>query len=342
MEIPVPIQQAREQLEADRSLEAMNILMEAWHASPGDPDLRLELARVGRVLKSLRHRQILCQEIGDRDPRFGRDIDERYLILERISETLGFSVYHVQDEKLGRPATLWFIEPLWRNSILSQDWVMKRLRALQEFDHPNVARLQDCGAPADDLVFAALDPPDGSLISDCITTAGPFPLTRAVEIVLAILEALAAGHEQKIFHGNLRTDHIVLREGGIRILDYGLYAMTRELHRARKVTRTGQVPGAPAYLPPEFDGPAEPSAPWDVCSAGALAFELITGKPPYGRPEPRQLRSFLAKMKEPIPPVGQGLPPWIDEVLGRMLARDPSARYQTANDAIQGFRDALS
>ncbi|MCZ6603257.1 MAG: protein kinase, partial [Planctomycetota bacterium] len=160
--------------------------------------------------------------------------------------------------------------------------------------------------------------------------------------VLAILETLAAGHERKIFHGNLRTDHIVLREGGIRILDYGLYALTRELHRARKVTRTGQVPGALAYLPPEFDGPAEPSAPWDVCSAGALAFELITGKPPYGRPEPRQLRSFLTKMKEPIPPVGQGLPPWIDEVLGRMLARDPAARYQTANDAIQGFRDALS
>lgn len=344
MDETTPIGQAREHLEAGRALEAMNILMEAWNAGPGDPALRLELARVAREMKSLRHRQILCRDIGDSDPRFGREIDERYLITERLSESLGVTLYRASDEKEGGELTLWHLEPLWRGSTLDQDWVLDRLGALQAMEHPSVARVGRFGAPTDDLIYATLDPADGSFVSDCIATAGPFPLARGVQIIVEILEAIGAAHQAEVFHGNLRPDHVVLREGGVRILDLGLYPLIRQLHRARKMTRTGQVPGALAYLPPEFQEAGMPDAAWDVCTAGAIAFEILTGGPPYGHPESRQLRSFVIKMMEPEVPRacetegGKGLPEWVDEILARMLARDPEDRLPSPAEAIAAWR----
>lgn len=336
------LEEAREHLKAGRPLEAMNILMEAWTATPGEPELRLELARVAREMKSLRHRQILCRDLGDGDPRFGRAIADKFLILQRISESVGATLYRARDEEAGKETTLWVLDPLWRNSELDQDWVLRRLDGLKAFSHPSVARLEEFGAPADDLVYAALEPGDGSFLSDCIATAGPLPFSRAVEVVRAILEAIGAAHGAGHVHGNLRSDRIVLREGGVRILDLGLYPLVRELQQARKVTRTGQVQGALAYLPPEYERKGPPDAPWDVCTAGALAYEVITGSPPYGHPEPRQVRSFVLKMREPTPRAsetegGAGLPPWVDEVLGKMLAREPKERYQTIPEAIEAW-----
>ena len=340
-----PIERARGHLQEDRALEAMHILMEAWNAGPGDPVLRLELARVGKVMKSLRHRQILCRDIGEGDARFGREIDGRYLILKRISESPGATLYLAQDEVDGGEVTLWHLDPLWRNSPLDQEWVLKRLERLGQFSHPGAARLLKIGAPEDDMIYAAFEPADGSLVSDCISTAGPLPLARAIEVVTDILETISAAHQAGVLHCNLRPDHIALRSQGVRILDLGLYVLVRELHRSRKVTRTGQVPGAVAYLPPEFDGPADPNGPWEVCSAGTLAFEIITGQPPYGRPGPRQLRSYLTKMKAPELPKpsltagGKGLPEWVDGILAKMLARDPQERYQTPAEALAAWQE---
>lgn len=344
MDETTPIEKAREHLRAGRAIEAMNLLMDAWNAGPGDPDLRLELARVALGMKSLRHRQVLCRDIGEGDARFGKEIDGRYLILQRLSESAGVTLYRASDEHGGGEVVLWHLDPLWRGSKLDQDWVLARLEGLQEFRHESSARMLHFGAPADDLAYAVFEPADGSLVSECIATAGPFPLARAVEIVTGILEALSSAHEAKVFHGNLRPDHVVLREGGIRILDLGLYALIRELHRAKRMTRTGQVPGALAHLPPEFEGSGDPDGPWDVCSAGSLAFEILTGVPPYGRPEPRQLRSYVVKMTEPdLPqasgtPGGEGLPAWVDDLLSRMLARDPKERFPSPADALEAWR----
>ena len=346
MEDHPSIPQAREQLRAGRSIEAMTILMEAWRTAPGAEPLRVEFARVAREMKSLRHKQVLYQDIGEGDPRFGKAVDERYLIIQRVSESPGVSIYRAWDEKDGSERILWFFEPLWRGSDLRQGTVLAELARIHAFAHPFAIEMKGFGAPTDDEAYAAFTPPSGRTLSKALAEGGPIPPEMARPAIAALLDGLAAAHAAGIFHGNLRPDHVAGFDEEPKVLDLGLYSLIRALFKARKMTRTGQIPGLLAYLPPEYERAEPPDAPWDIYTAGAVAFEVLTGSPPYGHPEPRQPRSFLMRMKDGETPkarstaAGAALPGWTDDLLGRMIARDPAARFESAAAAAAAWRSS--
>ena len=342
------IRQSREQMTAGHTIEAANILLEGWRAGLTDDVMRLEAARTAHGVKSLRHKQVLYQEIGGGEPRFGLVVDERYVILERLSESPGVAIYVARDEREDRDVLLWYLEPLWHNSDLRQGWVLNELHQLHAFRHPVIAPMLGLGAPTDDLVYATIEVPQGNMLSRLIADKGPLPVDLTAGVMVKLLDGLAAAHAAGIHHGSLRLDHLTLGGGHVQMIDLGLYTMIRAMIKARKMTRTGQVPGLIAHLPPEFERGEPPDAAWDVCSAGSVAFEMLTGAPPWGAPEaPRLVRSFVLKMRDgEIPKVrdtehGAGAPEWVDEVLGRMLARDPAERYATTAEARDAWGQAV-
>ncbi len=225
-------------------------------------------------------------------------------------------------------------------------------RILARLSHPNVARLIDGGVTEDGLPFLALEYVDGAAIDRHVIATG-LDLPAILGLFLEVCAAVAHAHAQLIVHRDLKPSNILVgREGGVRLLDFGIAKLIGGLDEDHTgLTTTGVRLYTPGYAAPEqLRGDAVGTAT-DIYALGALLYELICGARPYdvasGSPADWE-RAVLAA--DPLPPSrvmprasgGRSIPrAWradLDAIVLKALRREPEQRYASVADLAADVR----
>lgn len=227
-------------------------------------------------------------------------------------------------------------------------------RAVARLQHPNIASLYEAGV-ADGVPFLIQEFVAGGSLSQKLAATPQDPL-NAASTVEAVARAIAASHEQGVVHRDLKPGNILLTEDGTpKVTDFGVAKLLDRdsdsgAPPVEHLTRTGEIVGTPAYMPPE-QAKGEPGASGvavDVYASGALLYEMLTGRPPFQSPDIVQTLMMVIWM-DPVPPrnLQPKVPRDLETICLKCLEKSPRRRYATAlelADDLSRFRsgDAIT
>lgn len=243
-----------------------------------------------------------------------------YRVEERLGEGVSGVVYRVS-----RPGFQACALKLLKSSELRGLDILPRfqreMQALTCLQHPGIPAFYDVGE------FRGLP----FLCMELLQPLGiPQSLSQVLEVLGQAAGALAYAHEQGIIHRDVKTANLLrTRNGQVCLTDFGL---ARALD-SNTLTAEGTLLGTPAYVAPEVlcGQPASPAS--DQYSLGCVAFELLTGRPPYQGESP--LAVAVQHIHQPLPdlhPLRPDLPAWLVRVVLKMLAKDPLQRFSSLHD----------
>jgi DNA-binding SARP family transcriptional activator len=245
------------------------------------------------------------------------------------------TTYSAYDRSRNIPVELNLVRPSIV-SLADQDRLVSTLDQAQALDHPHVVPMYEHGW-RDEVLFYILARPEGPTLREYVPRGQQLPLPEAVDIADGIAGALAHAHQRSVLHGDLRPKHVLLVDGRVMVRSFGI--ATAISASVGQHSSTAVRFGAPAYLSPEqLAGEQEPDARADVYSLGCVLFELLVGEVPFANSNPQILLSAkLTKAPPPVRALRETVPPELDALLQRCLARFPSDRLPT----VQAVRDAL-
>jgi hypothetical protein len=263
------------------------------------------------------------QIFGELPTRFGR-----YELRRLLGEGAMGEVYLAWDTQLGREVALKVPTTLARPKNVQR--FLREAQSAAVLDHPFICPVYDYGQ-INGIRYLTLKYIAGRTLADVLAD-GPMPLRDAVALCGQVAEALHAAHRSGVVHRDLKPGNIMLDETGRPyVMDFGL---ARRDSADASLTRTGEVFGTPAYMPPEqARGDSVRVGPRsDVYSLGAMLFQMITGRLPFMG---SAAEVFSQILREPAPAPSQihaGVPACLDEICLRAMAKDPDDRYATAAD----------
>ncbi|MCA9675409.1 MAG: serine/threonine protein kinase, partial [Myxococcales bacterium] len=204
-------------------------------------------------------------------------------------------------------------------------------RAANQIGHPNIVDVFAFGNLSDGRSYFVMEWLDGKSLAERLRKGLP-PLAETIAILDEVAEALEAAHAKRIVHRDLKPDNVFLASapGGkmkVKLLDFGIAKLLDDsAHRVTR-TRTGSLMGTPLYVAPEQARGYEIDARVDVYSLGAMAFELLAGRPPFVADNAMDIVAMHLHQEPPsLATFAPGAPPVLIELVGRMLAKDPDAR----------------
>jgi len=231
------------------------------------------------------------------------------------------TVYRAIDTRLGRVVAIKIASERYSERF------QREAQAISTLNHPNICTLYDVGPN-----YLVMEFIEGSTLAAEIKK-GPLAVADVARHGAQIANALAEAHAVGIVHRDLKPSNIMLTRHGVKVLDFGLAKIlsASDSNFETGLTETGGVMGTPAYMAPEQVEGREPGNPADLFSLGLVLYEMAAGKLPYpGASLGRMLSSGSQLAVPPPSPDGAGLPPVLDELIGRLLERDPAKRPQSA------------
>lgn len=209
---------------------------------------------------------------------------------------------------------------------------IREIRLLARLQHPNILPLHDSGH-VEALLYYVMPYVGGETLRDRIGREKQLSCEAACNIARDIADALAYAHGQGIIHRDIKPENILLSAGHPILADFGI-ARVIDLAGVRQVTRTGAAsPGTPTYMSPEqLLGDRGVDSRSDIYSLGCVLYEMLAGKPPFPGKD-----GFVKRFTERPPHITslrRDVPPWVDEVVAKALAKDPADRYPSASDFV--------
>jgi serine/threonine-protein kinase len=203
--------------------------------------------------------------------------------------------------------------------------------------HPNLVNVFDQGTDNQNI-FLVMEFVPGINLRDALNDFGVLTPDRALEILEPLTSGLAAAHSAGILHRDLKPENVFLSDNGtVKLGDFGL---AREISSH---TQTGSVVGTAAYLSPELVLRGQADARSDIYSLGVMAFEMLTGKQPYGGDQAVQIAYQHANSNIPAPSsLNPEVPELLDEIVLWATARNPSDRPTNAKELLPVISRAKS
>ena len=267
-------------------------------------------------------------------------VDKRYRILSRIGSGGMADVYLAEDLLLGRQLA---VKVLHHHFAEDQEFVERFRREASSaaaLSHPNIVGIFDRGE-WDGTYYIAMEYVPGQSLKTLVREHGPLQPLAAIDITTQILRAARFAHARGVIHRDLKPHNVILdEEGRARVTDFGIARAG-----ASDMTLTGSIMGTAQYLSPEQAQGHTVSARSDLYAIGVILYELLTGTIPFDGDSAVAI-AFKQVSAQPQAPsaVNPGVPAPLDEIVLRALAKDPDARYASADEfiaALQGAREQL-
>jgi len=249
----------------------------------------------------------------------------RYQVLGKLGEGGMGEVFAAEDPALGRRVALKTLRAAIADAE-ARERMRREARAAAAVSHPGICQVYEIGEQSGEI-YLAMELLEGEPLSARLAR-GPLPLGDALDLGLAILDALAAVHARGLVHRDLKPSNVFLTPRGPKLLDFGL-ALPSAGAGDPRLTRTGFFVGTPAYMAPEqWTGmPLTPGT--DLFALGALLVEMIGGAPAFrGSNAAECMQAILHE--EPPSLTGGPAVEAADRVIRRALARDPAERWPDA------------
>lgn len=266
-----------------------------------------------------------------------------YLLHEVVGRGAMAVVFRARDERHSRDVALKILGPSVAADEGFRQRFMQESRATAAVDDPHIIPVYEAGEAAGTL-FIAMRLVNGGDVGTLVTREGPLAGSQAAAIISPIAAALDAAHDKDLVHRDVKPSNMLLDVGSGRpahvyLSDFGL---ARATAGSGGLTLTGLFLGTPDYASPEQIQGKRVDGRADQYALAASTFELLTGTPPFRRDE--HLATIYAQVSQPPPAVSSirtDLPPALDGVLGRALAKDPARRYASCQDFADAMRLAL-
>jgi serine/threonine protein kinase len=250
----------------------------------------------------------------------------KYEVLEQVGEGAMGVVYRAKDPILNRTVAIKVMSEGLANDEALRERFLREAQAAGSLQHPNVVTIFDFGETEGHL-FIAMEFIQGADLEHLLQHNAPLSLAAKLDIMIDVLNGLGYAHKRGIIHRDIKPANIrVDDEGHARIMDFGVARLSTS-----NMTKTGVMMGTPNYMAPEQVTGEALTAAVDLFSAGAVLYELLTNTKPFAGDT---MHSVLYKIvSEPPPDLGElkpDLPPALNGIVRKALAKDPAERYRTA------------
>src|SRR5512143_699824 len=251
-------------------------------------------------------------------------------------------VYRARDTRLGREVAIKVLPAERLSDPARRARFVQEARAASALNHPHIITIYEIES-AQGVDFIVMELVRGKTLDALIPRAG-MRLGEVLRIAIPLADALAAAHGAGIVHRDLKPANVMVTpEGVVKVLDFGLAKLTQAEEGARedattldareKLSHPGTVAGTPAYMSPEQASGGKVDARSDVLACGAVLYEMVTGRRPFGGGSTAEMLASLLK-EQPKPPseIVPDLPKELERIILRCLRKEPSRRFQNMLD----------
>ncbi|MGI8666841.1 MAG: Stk1 family PASTA domain-containing Ser/Thr kinase [Jatrophihabitans sp.] len=268
-----------------------------------------------------------------------------------VGEVLGHGgmaeVHKGKDVRLGRDVAIKILRPDLARDPSFQNRFRREAQAAAGLNHPSIVAVYDTGedvsATNPDTVtpYIVMEFVEGRSLREVLNAEGQLPARRAMEITADVCAALDFSHRSGIVHRDIKPGNVMITSAGaVKVMDFGIARALAD--NAATVTSTSAVIGTAQYLSPEQARGESVDARSDVYSTGCLLYELLTGHPPFSGDSPVAVAYQHVRENPQVPSsVNSVVPPALDSIVMKALAKNPLNRYQTAAEMRADLQRAL-
>ncbi len=286
------------------------------------------------------------------DPFIGREIlDGQFKILQKIGAGGMGAVYKASQPAMNRMVGVKILHPKLNSRKDLTSRFGREARAMSHLTHPNSTKVFLYGELEDGSLYIVMEFLEGKNLNQTVRSDGPFPVARALPILIQVCGALDEAHKAGIIHRDMKPENIFLcQQGALRdypkVLDFGLAKVTeREMRPGSLIlTQEGMVFGTPEFMSPEQAMGQTLTPASDLYSLAVILYEVLTGKLPFDAKTGIDYIQLHVNAK-PIPlsqrVPGLKFPPLLGEVLARALEKKPEDRFASAADFALALKAVL-
>ena len=267
----------------------------------------------------------------------GNVLGNRYRLIELLGQGGMATIYRARDSQLERDVAVKVLRTEYGRDPDFSSRFRQEAQAAAALNHPNVVAVYDYGQD-EAGPYIVMELVDGEDLASVIRRTGALPPRQAARISAEIARALAAAHARGFVHRDVKPGNVlVARDGRVKVADFGIARAVAEA----QMTLPGTTLGSVHYFSPEQARGEQATTSSDIYALGIVLFELLTGRRPWEGDSAASIA--MARLSGPVPsPAGvrSGVPPALDAIVQRALARDPSGRFPTAAamaDALDAF-----
>lgn len=251
-------------------------------------------------------------------------------------------VYRARHVHLGREVAVKVLAPELAGHEDFRERFLRESRLAASLDHPNVVTVYDAG-DFEGMLYIAMQYVEGTDLAKFLAEHGPLTPATALSMLDQVGAALDAAHRVRLVHRDVKPANVLLASGHCYLTDFGLTKRASATDASAALTRTGEFLGTVAYAAPEqiegraLDGRA------DIYALTCLLHECLTGARPFPREsEPAIIYAHLCDSPPRPTELRPELPPGIDGVVARGMAKLPAERYPTCSGLVAAAREALN
>jgi serine/threonine-protein kinase len=258
-----------------------------------------------------------------------RMLNERYLILEQLGKGGMAIVYRARDTMLERSVAVKVLRESYSRDPAFLDRFRQEAKAAANLSHPNIVTVHDFGLDNGQL-FIVMEYVPGKDLKTLIKQRGRFTPEEAVPLLIQACAGIGYAHRAGLVHCDVKPQNmLVTPDMRLKVTDFGI---ARALSTIHPEEQSEVIWGSPQYFSPEQASGAAPSPASDVYSLGIIMYEMLTGSLPFHADTAGELARLHIEA-EPVPIVEMlpSIPPALEQILTKVLSKEPSQRYRTAD-----------
>ncbi len=259
----------------------------------------------------------------------GALLNDRYQLEEKLGSGGMADVYLAHDVLLARRVAIKVLRKDYSDNEEFQKQFRKEAQSAANLSHPNIVTVHDFGF-ADGLLYIVMEHIPGKDLKQLIRERGRFNIEQGIQLMIEACKGVGYAHRAGLVHCDIKPHNmLVSKDMRLKVTDFGI---ARALESIKPGERHDVVWGSPLYFSPEQAAGESPTPASDVYSLGVVMYELLSGTPPFTASSADELaRLHISGRPVPISEYVPDIPSTLEEIVMKVLSKEPAARYRTAD-----------